>query len=110
MQGVAGTQAQGVKLSAIILAGPTVLSAVRACPPHDGVRRRWWINVASQLGLGDEARQAKWAPKGHSRRRAQARGHSAPQGSYFVAPPRSSLLFQCAYTIVRSMTRRSSGR
>jgi hypothetical protein len=19
----------------------------RACPPHDGVRRRWWINVAS---------------------------------------------------------------
>jgi hypothetical protein len=37
----------GVKLSAIILAGPTVLSAVGACPPHDGVRRRWWINVAS---------------------------------------------------------------
>src|SRR5213596_2113310 len=29
-------------------------------------------------GLGDEARQAKWAPQGHSRRRAQARGHSAP--------------------------------
>jgi transposase len=29
-------------------------------------------------GLGDEARQAKWAPKGHSRRRAQARGHSPP--------------------------------
>src|SRR5215831_3868272 len=28
--------------------------------------------------LGDEARQSKWAPKGHSRRRAQARGHSAP--------------------------------
>ena len=34
----------GVKLSAIILAGPTVLFAVGACPPHDGVRRRWWIN------------------------------------------------------------------
>jgi hypothetical protein len=32
-----------------ILAGPTVLSAVRACPPHDGVRRRWWINVASAV-------------------------------------------------------------
>src|SRR5262249_2406129 len=32
------------------------------------------------------------------------------EGSYFAAPPRSSLLFQCAYTIVRSMTRRSSGR
>src|SRR5207245_1215334 len=29
-------------------------------------------------GLGDEARQAKWAPKGQSRRRAQVRGHSAP--------------------------------
>ena len=29
-------------------------------------------------GLGDEARQAKWAPKGQSRRRAKARGHSAP--------------------------------
>src|SRR5262249_22619893 len=27
----------GVKLSTIILAGPTVLSAVGACPPHDGV-------------------------------------------------------------------------
>src|SRR6201982_2766356 len=40
-----------VKLSAIILAGPTVLSAVGACPPHDGVRRRWWINVASAVSL-----------------------------------------------------------
>src|SRR6516162_520339 len=28
--------------------------------------------------LGDEARQAQWAPKGHGRRRGQARGHSAP--------------------------------
>jgi hypothetical protein len=41
----------GVKLSANILAGPTVLSAVGACPPHDGVRRRWWINVASAVSL-----------------------------------------------------------
>jgi hypothetical protein len=41
----------GVKLSAIILAGPTVLSAVGACPPHHGVRRRWWINVASAVSL-----------------------------------------------------------
>src|SRR5262249_36209598 len=40
-----------VKLSAIILAGPTVLSAVGAYPPHDGVRRRWWINVASAVSL-----------------------------------------------------------
>ena len=29
---------QDVKLSATILAGPTVLSAVGASPPHDGVR------------------------------------------------------------------------
>jgi hypothetical protein len=28
----------GVKLSAIVLAGPTVLSAVGVSPPHDGVR------------------------------------------------------------------------
>jgi hypothetical protein len=27
-----------VKLSTTFLAGPTVLSAVGACPPHDGVR------------------------------------------------------------------------
>src|SRR5437667_1676698 len=47
----------GVKLSAIILAGPTVLSAVGSCPPHDGVRRRWWINVESAVALSS-ARQA----------------------------------------------------
>ena len=41
----------GIKLSAIILAGPTVLSAVGASPPHDGVRRRWRINVASAVSL-----------------------------------------------------------
>src|SRR4029077_19063516 len=41
----------GVKVSTIILAGPTVLSAVGARPPHDGVRRRWWINVASGVAL-----------------------------------------------------------
>jgi hypothetical protein len=29
----------GVKLSTIILAGPTVLSAVGASPPHDGVAK-----------------------------------------------------------------------
>src|SRR5258705_2518598 len=40
-----------VKLSAIILAGPTVLSAVGSCPPHDGVRRRWRINVAIAVAL-----------------------------------------------------------
>jgi len=41
----------GVKLSVNILAGSRVLSAVGACPPHDGVRRRWWINVASAVPL-----------------------------------------------------------
>src|ERR1700741_3900820 len=41
----------GVKLSANILAGPTVLSAVGASPPHDGVRRRWLINVTSAVSL-----------------------------------------------------------
>src|SRR5262249_16665522 len=41
----------GVKFSRPILAGPTVFSAVGACPPHDGVRRRWWINVASAVTL-----------------------------------------------------------
>jgi hypothetical protein len=39
----------GVKLSAIILAGPTVLSAVRASPPHDGVKRRWWITALALI-------------------------------------------------------------
>src|SRR5215510_8892729 len=47
----------GVKLSAIILAGPTVLSAVGACPSHDGVRRRWWINVASAVSLIDSSQK-----------------------------------------------------
>jgi hypothetical protein len=39
----------GVKLSTNILAGSTVLSAVGACPPHDGARRRWRINVESAV-------------------------------------------------------------
>src|SRR5262249_20884482 len=56
----------GVKLSAIILAGPTVLSAVGACPPHDGVRRRWWINVASAVAL-IESSQKIW--RSHHRHR-----------------------------------------
>ncbi len=48
----------GVKLSTIILAGPTVLSAVGACPPHDGVRRRWRINVASAVVLSDACKKS----------------------------------------------------
>src|SRR5262249_29424170 len=46
-----------VKLSTTFLAGSTVLSAVGSCPPHDGVRRRWWINVESAVALSS-ARQA----------------------------------------------------
>jgi hypothetical protein len=65
----------GVKLSAIILAGPTVLSAVGACPPHDGVRRRWWINVASAVSLRELAKNRAISPppssrQGHLSRRA----------------------------------------
>src|SRR6266513_1546671 len=48
----------GVKLSTNILAGPTVLSAVGACPPHDGIRRRWWINVASAVALSDARKES----------------------------------------------------
>src|SRR5215475_10049319 len=47
----------GVKLSANILAGPTILSAVGACPPHDGVRRRWSINVASAASLNESSQK-----------------------------------------------------
>ena len=47
----------GVKLSTIILAGPTVLSAVEASPPHDGVRRRWWIIVASAVSLAESSQR-----------------------------------------------------
>src|SRR5581483_5603419 len=42
----------------VILAGPTVLSAVGACPPHDGVRRRWRINVASAVALSDARKKS----------------------------------------------------
>jgi len=48
----------GVKLSTIILAGPTVLSAVGACPPHDGVRRRWRINVEIAVALLDARKKS----------------------------------------------------
>ena len=48
----------GVKLSTIILAGPTVLSAVGACPPHDGVRRRWRTDVASAVVLLDARKKS----------------------------------------------------
>ena len=35
----------------IVLAGPTVLSAVGVNPPHDGVRRRWRFNVAIAVAI-----------------------------------------------------------
>jgi hypothetical protein len=57
----------GVKLSTIILAGPTVLSAVGACPPHDGVRRRWWINVASASPFRTLAKNRTISPSPPSR-------------------------------------------
>ena len=47
-----------VKLSTIILAGLTVLSAVGARPPHDGIRRRWWINVASAVALSGARKES----------------------------------------------------
>jgi hypothetical protein len=46
-----------VKLFTIILAGPTVLSVVGACPPHDGVRRRWRINVESAVALFERSQK-----------------------------------------------------
>src|SRR5262249_31522570 len=49
-----------------VLAGPTALSAVGACPPHNGVRRRWWINVASAVSL-TESSQKIW--RSHHRHR-----------------------------------------
>src|SRR6476659_143795 len=57
----------GVKHSPIILAGPTVLSAVGACPPHDGVRRRWWINVESAVALRTLAKNRTISPPPSSR-------------------------------------------
>jgi transposase len=44
----------------------------------DAMLRSYLAEMINAKGLGDEARQANRAPKGHSRRRAQARGHSAP--------------------------------
>jgi hypothetical protein len=52
----------GVKHSTIILVGPTVLCAVGACPPHDGVRRRWWINVESAVALRTLAKNRTISP------------------------------------------------
>src|SRR5690349_9154126 len=90
----------GVKPSAIILAGPTVLSAVGACPPHDGVRRRWWINVASAVSLIKSSqkigRSHSVCPCGHGYAEAYAiiiaRGASVGQGLH-----RHALMTMIAY-------------
>jgi hypothetical protein len=37
------------------------LNVVVGCPPHDGARRRWWINVASAVSL-IESSQKTTAP------------------------------------------------
>jgi hypothetical protein len=42
----------------IVLAGPTVLSAVGVNPPHDGVRRRWRFNVAIAVALSDARKES----------------------------------------------------
>ena len=42
----------------IVLAGPTVLSAVGVNPPHDGVRRRWRFNVAIAVALSDARKKS----------------------------------------------------
>src|ERR1700688_3583536 len=67
----------GVKLSTVILAGPTVLSAVGACPPHDGVRRRWWINVESAVTLS-----------GARKKSGDLTTATVPAGTSFLAIPR----------------------
>jgi hypothetical protein len=42
----------------IVLAGPTVLSAVGVDPPHDGVRRRWLFNVAIAVVPSDARKKS----------------------------------------------------
>ncbi len=42
----------------IVLAGPTVLSAVGVNPPLDGVRRRWRFNVAIAVALSDARKKS----------------------------------------------------
>jgi hypothetical protein len=42
----------------IILAGPTVLSAVGVDPPHDGVRWRWRFNVVIAVALSDARKKS----------------------------------------------------
>ena len=59
----------------IVLAGPPVLSAVGACPPHDGVRRRWWINVESAVALRALAKYRAISPR---RKREYFRNQNMP--------------------------------
>src|SRR5258705_13376914 len=71
-----------VKLSTTFLAGPTVLSAVGACPPHDGVRRRWWINVASAVSLIESSQTIG---RSHHRHRPGRDVFSRPCGNSVIS-------------------------
>src|SRR5450756_443935 len=51
----------------IVLAGPTVLSAVGVSPPHDGVRRRWRSNVAIAVAFQTRAKNLSNSPSPSSR-------------------------------------------
>jgi hypothetical protein len=69
----------------------TVLSAVGACPPHDGVRRRWWINVESAVALSSARQASLPISEGHTlsnaRRSSRTLGYfgtHAPCGSRFA--------------------------
>jgi hypothetical protein len=68
----------GVKLSTTILAGPTVLSAVGACPPHDGVRCVGGSMLKARL-------KARSPFRAHAKHRAISPPPSSRQGRLF--PP-----------------------
>jgi hypothetical protein len=72
-----------------------------SCAQHDSTP---WCAISSRCFY---VRGGRW-----SFRTAKTlfRHRRVGEGSYFATSPRSSLLFQFAYTIVRRMTRRSSGR
>jgi hypothetical protein len=90
-----------VKLSLIVLARPTVLSAVGTCHPHSGVRRRWWINVASAVS-SIESSQKIGRP--HHRHRPGWDVFSrlcGNRGSMFVTRQLGAALLLCALLVSR---------
>jgi hypothetical protein len=46
----------------------SVLSAIKACPPHDDVRRGWRIDVASAVSLIESSQKIGRSHKGGDRR------------------------------------------